>query len=312
MEKVIEALEVYASVTAILLIFSLSEAASAQIVPDNTLPTPSAVNTSGTVQTITDGTTVGNHLFHSFEQFNLLTEQTAHFNNATDLSNIITRVTGGQISNIDGTIRTNGATNLFLINPSGVVFGTNAQLDIEGSFFASTAESLLFEDGSLFSATEPNPPPLLTVNIPIGLQYGSNPGEIRVEGMGHRLTSQRDPVSSPLQRSSDERGLQVKPGQTLALVGGNVTLDGGLLTADSGRLQLGSVIRGQVTLTPTANGWTLDYPQMLDYGDIQLSSAALLDTSGNGGSGIQLVGGRITIADGSLAFIETRGALPGG
>ncbi|NEP11355.1 MAG: S-layer family protein [Symploca sp. SIO2C1] len=97
------------------------------------------------------------------------------------------------MSYIDGTIRANGATNLFLINPSGVVFGANAQLDIGGSFCASTADTLLFEDGSLFSATEPNPPPLLTVNIPIGLQYGSNPGEIRVEGMGHLSCARREP-----------------------------------------------------------------------------------------------------------------------
>jgi len=312
MEKVIEAFEVYASVTAILLAFSLPEVASAQIVGDNTLPTPSKVNISGKIQTITDGTTVGNHLFHSFGQFNLLIGQTAYFNNATSINNIITRVTGGQTSNIDGTISANGATNLFLINPSGIVFGTNAQLDIGGSFFASTAESLLFEDGSFFSATERNSPPLLTVNVPIGLQYGANSGGIRVEGTGHRLTSQGDPVSSPLKRGSDERGLQVQPGQTLALVGGNVTLDGGLLSADSGRLELGSVMRGQVTFTHKANGWILGYPDVSDYGDIQLSSAALIDASGDGGGGIQLMGRHIKMTDGSLAFLETRGALPGG
>ena len=234
----------------------------AQILPDTTLPKNSMVEIEGMLQRITGGTQAGSNLFHSFEQFNLDTVGTAYFDNALTIDNIITRVTGGQLSNIDGLIRANGNANLFLLNPSGIIFGPNARLDIGGSFLGSTAESLLFEDGSIFRTTEPNAPPLLTVSVPIGLQFDRNPGGIRVEGSGHRLTSPQDPTLSPLERVT-HGGLQVQPGRTLALVGGNVTLDGGLLTAPSGRIDIGSAIQGQVNLTPTSFGWRLEYPENL-------------------------------------------------
>ncbi|NES00208.1 MAG: filamentous hemagglutinin N-terminal domain-containing protein, partial [Symploca sp. SIO1B1] len=284
----------------------------AQIIPDNTLPTNSVVQTNGRTKTIINGTTVGNKLFHSFNQFNLSQGEIAYFNNLTTITNIITRVTGGQTSTIDGILSANGAANLLFINPSGITFNSNAQLNIGGSFLASTADSLIFEDGSIFSASNPNTPPLLAINVPVGLQYGSNPGAIIVENTGHNLTSAGNPVFSTLDKNSNPLGLRVQPNQTLALVGRKVTLDGGLLTAESGRIEIGSIVQGRVNLNSTANGWTLSYPDIDQFGDIKFKNAALVDTSGNGGSGIQLVGRQITMTDASLVFVDSQGNLPGG
>jgi filamentous hemagglutinin family protein len=118
---------------------------NAQVIPDGTLST--TVNAIGSDFTITGGNTAGTNLYHSFSQFSIPTGGSASFSNAITIENIFARVTGGSTSNIDGLLQTNGTANLFLLNPSGILFGPNATLNISGSFVTSTADSVLFEDG---------------------------------------------------------------------------------------------------------------------------------------------------------------------
>jgi filamentous hemagglutinin family protein len=286
-----------------------SSSVNAQVIPDGTLKT--TVSQSGNNFTITDGNRVGNNLFHSFSQFSIPSKGSAFFNNASDVQNIFSRVTGGSVSNIDGFIKANGSANLFLLNPSGIIFGANAKLNIGGSFIATTAENIKFADGNEFSAINSQTKPLLTMNIPIGLQMGNNPALINVQGTGHNLTITG--VQSSFIRTHSSTELRVEPGKTLALVGGNLNLNGATLTAEKGRIELGSLgSAGLVNLIPTTQGYTLGYSNGQSFGDIQLAQKSLIDVSGVNAGSVQVQGKKIQFTNSSLALAQNRGNLPGG
>jgi filamentous hemagglutinin family protein len=249
---------------------------------------------------IEGGAIRGTNLFHSFEQFSVPTNGEAYFNNDLTIQNIISRVTGLSTSNIDGLIKTNGTANLFLLNPNGIIFGPKASLNIAGSFVASTALSINFADLTQFSATASQTTPLLTVSVPVGLQFGETTGSILNQS---RVTNSRGITV----------GLQVQPSQTLALVGGEVALEGGYLTAEQGRIELGSVAdSSQVSLNPTNQGWVLGYEGTQNFQDIHLAQQALINASGEGGGNIKVQGKRVVVSDGAQILATTLGSEPGG
>ncbi|MEH1940486.1 MAG: S-layer family protein [Nostoc sp.] len=283
--------------------------AIAQVTPDSTLN--STVSQSSDNFTIANGNRVGNNLFHSFSQFSVPTNGSAFFNNASDIQSIFSRVTGGSVSNINGLIKANGSANLFLLNPNGIIFGANAKLNIGGSFIGTTANSIKFADGVEFSAINPQANPLLSINVPIGLQMGSNPALISVQGTGHSLANPGGSILVTQNPSATE--LRVQPGKTLALVGGNLNLNGATLTAKQGQVELGSVSgAGLVSLLPTTQGYTLGYEDGQKFGDIQLTGRSLLDISGVNAGSVQIRGRHIQFTDGSLVLARNLGNLKGG
>ncbi|MGA7935811.1 MAG: filamentous hemagglutinin N-terminal domain-containing protein, partial [Kovacikia sp.] len=137
----------------------------AQVVEDPSLGT--TVIPLGANYAIINGTTVGGrNLFHSFARFDLPNGTIAAFFNNPAIANIFARVTGGSRSTIDGPILTQGTANLFLLNPNGILFGPGAQLNVGGSFVATTANAIQFPGGAAFSPTSTVDPanPLLVVN----------------------------------------------------------------------------------------------------------------------------------------------------
>jgi filamentous hemagglutinin family protein len=294
----------------------------AQITPDGTLPNNSSVTQEGSTSTITGGTQAGSNLFHSFKEFSVQTGGTAFFNNALDIQNIISRVTGGSVSNINGLIKANGTANLFLINPNGIIFGPNASLNIGGSFIGSTASSINFADGTKFSATPSPDKPLLTITAPIGLGLGTNPGEIQVRGPGHEFTydsaiikysNDKDPGRPRPRLNSSVPGLEVESGKTLALVGGKVSVEGGVLKSPAGRIEIGSVgSNGAVSLVSVPEGWKLGYEAAPSFADIQFSGKSFVSTTGVGGGDIAIAGKNINFTEQSILRADTLGDRNGG
>jgi filamentous hemagglutinin family protein len=275
----------------------------AQVTSDDTVNTQ--VNQNGNVAEITGGQTRGSNLFHSFQEFSVGTNNEAFFNNAIDISNIFSRVTGGKISNIDGLIRANGSANLFLINPAGIIFGENARLDVGGSFYGSTADSVLFEDGE-FSATDLNNPPVLTINVPIGLGFRDNPAEIQDRN---------------IQTTDKSESLTGSVGKNLALIGGDIDLQGTILNLAGGQFTIGE-LGSAGTIQINKNG-SLSFPNDAPLASVLLENSQLsVETSENSfifadaisldrsqvvsGFGLGGIGdsGDITINTGSLVLIN--------
>jgi filamentous hemagglutinin family protein len=281
--------------------------AIAQIIPDNSLGAESSRTVPDTINNlpsdrITGGATRGVNLFHSFGEFNINAGRGAYFENPSGIANIFTRVTGGNPSNILGNLGVLGNSNLFLINPKGIVFGPQARLDLRGSFVGSSASGVVFNNGFEFSSANPQTVPLLAINIPVGLRFRETPGAIvNASSVTEVIQDQTLPV-----------GLAVPPGQTLALVGGDVIFNNGLASAFSGNIQLGSVASpGFVSFNITPEGLGLDYTNVANFGNIELSGLSAVTASGPGGGAIALRSGNVTLRDRAALISYTIGDING-
>lgn len=251
--------------------------ATAQILPDATLVGPelsSPINGLINAQpaiVIEGGAIRGANLLHSFTEFNVGAGQRVYFDHDNTISHIIARVTGGNASNINGVLGVSsngftGSADLFLINPNGIVFGPNAALDLGGSFIASTAESVIFDNGEVFSSASPDVS-LLTINLPVSLQFGNRAESIQVNGVqvGFNIFPR----------------LAVDFDRTLALIGGDLEIRSGDISATHGQIALGSVApQSIVNLTAVPTGWIFDYSDTSSFQDIRLSQGGAIVSSG--------------------------------
>ncbi|MBD2516051.1 filamentous hemagglutinin N-terminal domain-containing protein [Nostoc sp. FACHB-973] len=265
-----------------------SDRAIAQVIPDNTLGT-NVESVNPQIDRVTGGSQRGTNLFHSFSEFNVGEGRGVYFQNPNGINNILTRVTGSNTSQIFGTLGVLGKANLFLLNPNGIIFGENARLDISGSFFASTAKSLVFENGLEFNTTKKEAPPLLTINIRPGLQTATN-GNITNAG-----------------------NLTVNTGENLTLFGNTVTSTG-TITAPGGRVEIfgdriGLLDNAKIDVSAVGGGGTV-----LIGGDFQGQGAVTNATQTFIGKNVSINadaidrgnGGRVIVwSDGSTKFYGT-------
>ena len=283
-----------------LLSFILISPAKAQIVPDNSLGAESSIVTPQ--DTLTDliegGAIRDNNLFHSFSEFNVNNGARVDFANPDGITNILTRVTGNNISEILGSLGVNGGANLFLLNPNGIIFGENASLDLNGSFLATTADSYIFDNGFAYSSSHLEIPPLLTVNIPVGLQMGQNSASITINGNGHSIFREND--FEPVINFDNISGLRVQPNQNLSLISNGINFNSGIVATSAGYIELASISEGKVQIDSSALDWHFNYEDATKFSDINLFQKSLVDTTGINSGSIQVQGSNINLYNGSV------------
>lgn len=275
----------------VLLLVTGVETSLAQVVLDGKFGTTGALSGPNFNITPGMGATRGNNLFHSFAQFDLKAGDVAAFTGPANIQNILTRVTGGSPASINGTIRSDIAgANFFLINPSGVIFGPKAAVNVSGSFAASTADYLkLADDVRFVAALDADDSGLSTAPVSAFGFLGENPGSI----------------------AGQQSTLKVSNGKTITLVGGDISLDGGSVQAPGGQLNLVSVqSAGEVPANPTTLSPAEFKSAFPRQGSVNLQKGALLDANAAGGGRIVIRGGQLTV-DNSTIQANTTGTAAG-
>ncbi|XHR85405.1 MAG: filamentous hemagglutinin N-terminal domain-containing protein [Gloeotrichia echinulata GP01] len=270
-----------------------------QITPDGTLGNENSrvtrdVIVKGSIADLIEGgASRGSNLFHSFSQFNVNEGQNVYFNNPTGIQNIFSRVTGNSVSNILGTLGVNGGANLFLLNPNGILFGPNAELDLQGSFLATTANALQFGNLGSFSATDQNVPSDLLTISPSALLFNQINQNAKIEN-NSTAAAGINPAGW------DAFGLRVPDGKSLLLVGGNVRMDGGKLNAYGGRVELGGLAApGSINLVVDGDNLKLEFPENVARANVSLTNKAGVYVQANGGGNIAVNARNLEILGGS-------------
>jgi len=226
-----------------------------------------SINPDGAV---TGGSREGTNLFYSFTEFSMPVDEEIFFTDMEDVSNIFISVTGNSPTEINGLINSENDTNLFLINPRGIIFREGTSLDIDGDFFGSTADSILFPDDISFSVSDSEPETLLSSDIPIGLGFGDTPTTIELNLNSENVESF---------------------GDNLTLVGGDINISNSKLFSET--ITLGSLGDSGIL---NIEGSNLIFPEDVAKGDINITAGSQLIVTGDGGS-FQLDAENLTLDD---------------
>jgi filamentous hemagglutinin family protein len=289
------------------LVLPFSALTKAEVTLDGTLGPAGSLAGPNFMIPDTVGQTVGTNLFHSFGLFNINTGESATFTGPAAIDNVISRVTGGSQSFIDGPLSSKiESANLWFINPAGVLFGQHASLDIQGSFHVSTADYLKLGEGGRFEATNPENS-VLTVAPP--------------EAFG--FLGERQPAGIAVQGGF----LKVPDRETLSVVGGDIRIADGTLYAPGGRIDMVSVASPGEVLPHAPDLGVASFERL---GRIEVSHSSSerplvdsslspevlgniignVDASGEGGGRIFIRGGEL-VADNAFVFADTRGGGEG-
>lgn len=289
-------------------IINITPITLAEVVLDGTLGTIGALEGPDFLINANLGQQTGSNLFHSFQSFNLTSAESATFTGPPSINNIISRVTGGQASHLDGWL---GSTiphaDLYFLNPAGVVFGPHAQIDVPASLYVSTADYLKLGEAGHFDATTPENT-LLAIAPPSAFGFlDQTPASIAVEGSQLILTRQSEIV-----RALNGEDIPIS---TLALIGGDITIQEGMLYTFGSDVNLVSVAsKGEAPIEPsqfTDNTFaTYGTLSITDTVTNQDRSFGNIQTSGRRGGAVFIRSGQFLLDRGWI-FADTLGDQTG-
>ncbi|MCP4351223.1 MAG: filamentous hemagglutinin N-terminal domain-containing protein [Desulfobacterales bacterium] len=257
------------------------------------------------------GQQTGTNLFHSFQQFNVHSGESATFSGPGSVQNIIARVTGGNSSRIDGKLCSAiPDANLYMLNPAGIMFGPNCSLDISGSFHVSTADYLRMGENEKYFAM-PHDSSVLSASPPAAFGFmGNSTALITIEGRGE-ITEK--------EWNENHTGLHVSEGKTVSVIAGNIemkkgthyqkqehgnpvaeTIYPGDISAPDGRINMAGVLSGGEAV-PTESD--LDVSSFENLGDITLSDKSVISAGGNRGGNIFIRGERFVANNSSVLVV---------
>jgi len=287
-------------IATILLLAGNAAAVNTHIQTDGTLPGADALNIntpgSGHPYTLSEinGKLSGHNLFYSFSDFSIGTTDTAWFKlNTPDLVNVISRVTGGSESLIDGKLQmTNvGSTpSFYFINPAGITFSSGASVDVPGSFYVSTASNLKFSDNSQFSANETNASSLSSANPDSFGFLGNEVGSLNLSGTATAITN-----------------INFKPGSEVVFVANQITMTNASIL-NSNRALAGLNLQIIATGKEDADIKLNTFPDQATDGNLTLQNAYLL-LSGSGSGNLSIRAGDVSTL-GSNLLVDNYGETP--
>ena len=277
-------------------------AAHAEVVLDGTLGASAALQGPNFAIEASFGQQVGPNLFHSFESFNLNRTESATFIGPAEITNVINRITGGQPSSIDGLLSSKiPSADVYFLNPAGVMFGPNAQINVPGSLYISSGDYLKLGDSGRFDASIPENT-LLSVAPPSAFGFLNNtPSSITIAGS--QLVLSNNAKIARLLRGEDV------PPDTFALIGGDINIEDGQLISlgnDAHLVSVASAGEAPIDLSK----WTDD--TFASYGTLSITDTlgqrmfGNIDSSGLGGGEVFIRAGQFFLDNGWI-FADTYG-----
>ncbi len=264
------------------LFFLFAVSSEAQIIRDGTVGPGVEIQPTGPNYIIPEdmGALAGSNLFHSFEEFNILTNESATFTAISPIDNVISRVTGPNISNIDGLLDSSSITgaNFWLLNSNGVFFGPNAQVNVDGSFNVGATDSLIFEDGNQLDAS--STPPILTSANPVEFGFfGPSSANITLNGSSLGLPNG---ISLKANGVFLENGGNISASSLGEQAGGNILIEAENIIL-SGQNQFGFMSFIGSTAGGSGNGGNID----IETNILNLEKGAFISssTTNNGNAG---------------------------